>query len=692
MNLKHSLKKYRLYVCPAALTRTPAFSALAVLTKTLTFSILTVLAVTLTLSALTALPVKAEASAQNTEKEMDILFLHDTHSHFDSFLTVQNGEGARVGGFASIKTLINKAKEKNPDTLVIDAGDFSMGTLVQTIYDTDAAELRMLGALECEVTTLGNHEFDYRSAGLAGALNAAEKSGDPVPAMVLCNIDWASMEAEGLTEDQQLLKDAFDSYGMKDYTVVTKGDVKIAVLGVFGEDALSCAPTCVLKFRDISEAAAETVKKIQENEDVDMIICVSHSGTNAEENKSEDEILAKNVPEIDLIISGHTHTTLDEPIRHGDTYIASCGEYGKNLGTLSMIQKADGRWEMTEYSLVPISPAIEADEPTQDKIDGFMEIVDSSYLSRFGYTREQVLAQNDVVFATSDDLYNIHTDHNLGNLLSDAFRYAVDNTDTGDDHPVDLAIVPSGCVRDTFVKGDVTVADVFNAYSLGIGVDGIPGYPLISVYLSGAELKMVTEIDASISDLMPAARLYCSGVNYSFNPHRIILNKTTDVYLTDADGSRNGIEDDKLYRVVCDLYSGQMLGAVTDISMGILSIQPKLADGTPIEDIEDAIITSNGQELKAWAAIATYLDSFEDTDGDGISNIPTIYNESKGYKVVEDSTNLIDLVKNPNKYAVIIVCAVFLVIILVVSLIVLMVKLVKKLVLCLRKIITKMEM
>lgn len=642
------------------------------------------LAAVISLSVFTPSVSRAETSTQYTGREMDILFLHDTHSHLDSFLTVQDGEKAEVGGFAGIKTLINEAKKENPDTLVIDAGDFSMGTLVQTIYDTEAAELRMLGALECEVTTLGNHEFDYRSAGLAGTLNAAKESGEPVPAMVLCNIDWTSMEAEGLTEEQQLLKNAFDSYGMKDYIVITKGDVKIAVLGIFGEDSLSCAPTCVLKFRDASEAAAETVAKIQADEDVDMIVCVSHSGTNENENKSEDEILAKNVPDIDLIISGHTHTILNEPIRHGDTYIASCGEYGKNLGTLSMTQRADGRWEMTGYALLPISPAIEADKPTQEKIDSFMEIVDSSYLSRFEYTRDQVLAQNDIVFATSEDLYNLHTDHNLGNLLSDAFLYAVNNSDTGDEHPADVALVPSGCVRDTFAKGDITVEDVFNAYSLGIGTDGIPGYPLISIYLTGAELKTGAEIDASISDFMTSARLYLSGINFSYNPHRMILNKVTDVYMTAADGSRVEIEDDKLYRVVCDLYSGQMLGTVKDVSMGILSIQPKFADGTPIENIEDAIITSDGQELKAWAAIAAYLETFEDTDGDGISNIPASYSEAQGHKVVEDSTSLLDLVKNPNKYAVIIVLAVILIITLAVLLVVLLFKLIKKIMRSLR--------
>ena len=222
----------------------------------------------------------AAAAPESTGKQVDVLFLHDTHSHLNSFVTVEDGQDVTLGGFAHIRTLITQVKEKNPDTLILDAGDFSMGTLVQTIFHTDAPELRMLGALECDATTLGNHEFDYRSSGLAGALNAARESGDPVPAMVLCNIDWEAMEAEGLTKDQQLLRDAFAAYGMQDYIILTKGDVRIAVLGVFGEDSLACAPTCVLKFQDIKEAAARTVKIIRETEDSDMIVCVSHSGTN----------------------------------------------------------------------------------------------------------------------------------------------------------------------------------------------------------------------------------------------------------------------------------------------------------------------------------------------------------------------------------------------------------------------------
>lgn len=633
------------------------------------------------LAAALLFSLKAEAApqAENSGRQLDVVFLHDTHSHLDSFFTVEDGQRTTVGGFARIKTLIDQAREKNPNLLVLDGGDFSMGTLVQTIYDSDAPELRMLGLLGCDVTTLGNHEFDYRSAGLAGALKAAKESGDPIPAIVLCNIDWETMEAEGLTEDQRLLKDAFEGYGMKNYIIVEKGDVRIAVFGIFGVDSLACAPTCVLKFRDASQAAAETVREIRENEDVDMIACVSHAGTSPDESKSEDEILAKAVPEIDLIISGHTHTALEEPILQGDTYIVSCGEYGKNLGTLSMRQKADGRWEIENYALVPVTPDITPDVSAQEKIDSFMEIVNQSYLSRFGYTRDQVLVQSNIAFSPSSDLYDVHTDHNLGNILADSFIHAVETAEDFDGHPVDVAIVPSGCVRDSFAAGNITVEDVFNAYSLGIGLDGIAGYPLISIYLTGAELKTGAEIDASVSDLMPAARLYVSGMHFSFNPDRLILNRVTKCYLVDRDGNPVEIQDDKLYRVVCDLYSGQMLGAVTDVSYRILSIQPKFADGTPIENIEDAIITSNGRELKAWAAIAGYMNSFQDTDGDGTADMPAVYAQALGSKTVEETHSLLDLIKKPNKYAVIIVLILLAVLALIVLLIVLIIKLVKKL-------------
>ena len=588
--------------------------------------------------------------AKTEPKQLDILFTHDTHSHLNSFTTIVNGEKKEAGGFAKLKTLINEHKKVNPDTLVLDGGDFSMGTLIQTVYDTEAAERRMLGQIGCDVTTLGNHEFDYQSKGLADMLNAAKNSGDTVPSLVLCNVDWDAMEEAGLSEGQKQIQSAFEKYQVRDYVVVQKGNIKIAVLGVFGKDALVCAPTCELVWKDPVKAAKQTVEKIKKKEKVDMIACVSHSGTWDDADKSEDEILAKEVPDIDLIISGHTHSQLDKPIQHGNTYIVSCGEYGKNLGTISMTQKDDGRWKATSYELIPVSDEVNPDETTQAKIDALMDTVDINYLAKFGYTRKEVLAENDIEFNSLDEMGTKHEELNLGDIISDAYVYAVENSDNYDGDPVDVAVVPSGTVRDTYAKGEITVESVYNSFSLGIGKDGLAGYPLISAYLTGKELKLVAEIDASISDFMTIARLYCSGLNFTFNPHRMILNKVTDCYLTGQDGKREEIQDDKLYHVVTDLYTGQMLGSVMDISYGLLSIIPKDKEGNPIEDLEEYAIMEENQELKAWVAIARYMQSFDDTDGDGIANVSEYYATTHGRKVVENSRNPVQLLKNPNKF------------------------------------------
>lgn len=637
-----------------------------------------ILSVVLTIAMLMLLAQAVTVKAADDTKQIDVLFTHDTHSHLDSFSTIVNGEQKEVGGFAKIKTLINEKKKEDPDTLILDGGDFSMGTLIQTVYDTEAAELRMLGYLGYDVTTFGNHEFDYRSQGLANMLKVAKSSGETLPEIVVCNVDWDSMEKAGLNDGQKQIQSAFETYGVKDYVMVQKGDVKIAVVGVFGKDALECAPTCELSFKDPVEAVKKTVEEIKKNEEADMIACVSHGGTWEDESKSEDELLAKAVPDLDLIISGHTHSELQEAIQHGNTYIVSCGEYGRNLGSLSMTQNSDGRWDLSSYELIPVSEDVKADKATQERIDALMDTVDTNYLADFGYTRKEVLAQNDVEFNSLEEMGTEHKELNLGDIMADAYVYAVENSEYYDGDPVDVAVVPSGTVRDTYTKGDITVEDVYNSFSLGIGKDGVAGYPLINAYLTGKELKLVAEVDASISDFMTTARLYCSGLNFTYNPHRMILNKVTDCYLTRADGERTEIEDDKLYHVVTDLYTGQMLGSVMKMSYGLLSLEPKDKDGNPIENLEDHAVMEGNKELKAWDAIARYMQSFDDADGDGIANVSEYYATTHDRKVVDDSKNILDLVKKPNKFTAIIVCIGLIIIIIIVLVVSLIRKIVRK--------------
>ncbi len=636
------------------------------------------MAMILTILTVLSISVPGVVTATEEPKKLDLLFMHDMHSHLNTFTTMEDGEAVQVGGLSRMMTLAKQQFAENPDTLFVDAGDYSMGTVVQSVFETDSAELRTLGAMGVDATVFGNHEFDYGPEGLANSLLTAKNSGEKIPAIVLSNLDMEATRAEAQSDARDALLNAFNQYGVREYIMVQKGDVRVAIMGIFGRDALDCAPFSELVFKDPVEGAKETVAKIQANEDADIIICLSHSGTWSEEAKSEDEILAKSVPEIDVIISGHTHTTLEEPIVYGTTYIGSAGEYGKYLGSMSLEQQADGTWKLSNYELFPITTEVLQDEETQEKIDEYLAQIDVNYLSIYDYERTQVLAENEVAFVDSGTLGSKHVERNLGSIMADSYRYYVENLSDWDGAPVDVAVVPAGLVRETYSIGDITVEDVFNSFSLGIGEDGLAGYPLVSVYFTGAELKLIAEIDASISPLMSYARLYTSGLQWTFNPNRMILNKSFDAHLATIDGERTEIEGDTLYRVVADLYSLKLLGSVTDLSYGLLSIIPKDANGAPIENYSDTIIMTNGREVKAWEAIAGYMKSFADTDGNGIPNVDSRYAAEEGRKAVEDSKNIVDLLKEPNKFFFAIVGILLAVLVILVLIVVLIVKLVKK--------------
>ncbi len=116
---------------------------------------------------------------------------------------------------------------------------------------------------------------------------------------------------------------------------------------------------------------------------------------------------------------------------------------------------------------------------------------------------------------------------------------------------------------------------------------------------------------------MPAAQLYMSGANYAFNTKRMFFNRVYDAALTDVTFDESGtgnayeIDDNALYRVVTGMYSAQMLGTVKSKSMGLLSLEPKQANGTPVTDFSDCILyDANGNELKEWYALAAYLEQF----------------------------------------------------------------------------------
>ena len=113
-----------------------------------------------------------------------MLFTHDLYSRF---LPQKAGNGQAQGGYARLKTVLDQERAEYPDALVLDGGDFSVGSLFQTLYTTQAPELRTMGAMGYDAVTVGNHEFDHGDMGFAQMLNAATLSNARLPTILMAN-------------------------------------------------------------------------------------------------------------------------------------------------------------------------------------------------------------------------------------------------------------------------------------------------------------------------------------------------------------------------------------------------------------------------------------------------------------------------------------------------------------------------
>ena len=575
--------------------------------------------------------------------ETTILFTHDLHSHF---LPIEGADGSQSGGYARLKTVIDREKEQHPDALLLDAGDFSIGMLFQTLYTTQASELRTMGAMGFDATTTGNHEFDHKGTGFGQMLNAAVSSGDVLPAMVCANYKPAAGHPDGAFVQQ-----AMDNYGITETMLLERGGVTYGIFGLMGLDSDECAPTSGFALEDPAAAAKRCVAAL-EAQGAEFIICLSHSGTDSIAEKSEDEILAKKVSGIDVIVSGHTHTRLDEPIVVNGTYIVSSDQYSEYLGSITLERISDGSLRLADYRLIPIDETVEDDEEIADLISHWKDMVGEEYLSRYGLTYDEVLTTTD--FDLSMPTFGKQENNAVGALVADAFHWAMGDLAAEDGYTGHtVAVTADGVLRAAILAGEVTASEAFDVLSMGVGEDGTSGFPLVSVYLTGKEIKAAMEVDASVTPIMPAAQLYMSGVHYSFNTHRMFFNRVTRSAF-DEPGYLNGfqshtltkIEDGELYRVVTGMYSAQMLSTVKEKSMGLLSLVPKDAQGQPITDFTKHIVyDQDGNELKEWYALAAYLQSFGE---DGIHDWYAIQNESIGAKSVSDSWNILEHLVNWN--------------------------------------------
>ncbi len=607
----------------------------------------------LILIALVLFPLAAGADG----KKLTFVHTNDLHSHMLGLVPNLDytpgaiGDDATLGGWARIMTVARevRADRKNP-VLLVDAGDFLMGSLFHMVSRELALELRLMQRMGYDITTLGNHEYDLRPAGLARILTRARKAGVTLP-IVSSNTIFS---AESDKDDT--LEAAFREGIVRPYTVIERGGVRIGFFGLMGKMAAEVAPFAKpVTFGDPAEAARKMVEILRKKEKVDMVVCLSHSGLDlARPSKSEDEILAREVPGIDIIISGHTHTPLEKPIIAGNTIIVQAWCYGRWAGVLD-VELKDGRTVMTGYRMRVIDDTIPGDPAITAAVEADKGEVTRRVLAPLG------LAFNSIIAHTDYDLTIGVEESNLGNLITDASRWYVNRFvhDPGDPvTKVVAAIDSNGLIREAVVRGKtgrIAVSDLFNALPLGIGVDDTMGYPMVAMYLTAPELKKGLEILTSVYPLKNEDYfLQVSGIRFAYNPRRMVFDRVTKIELGDDEAGYEPLDysgaNRSLYRVTANIYNATFLKIVGDFTMNMLKIVPKDRQGNPIENLSEALVDADPnrpgiQEVKQWVGLMEYVRGFPDRDGDGLPDVPEKYRGKLGRIVSEPSLDPVSLLR-----------------------------------------------
>ncbi|MFO1313201.1 MAG: bifunctional UDP-sugar hydrolase/5'-nucleotidase [Burkholderiales bacterium] len=588
-------------------------------------------------AAVAAAPVFA---APDGKKTFTILHTNDMHSNFigmgpsSDYSPLTVNDDKTTGGYARIAALLatqKKARESQGPVLILDAGDFSMGTPFAAASRELGGELQVMSRMGYDATTFGNHEFDLGPDGLAKAIGVASKAG-PIPVVLSANSDFSGNDPT-LAGLQQLAKAGL----VRRYVVIERGGIRFGVFGVLGKEAQTYTFGGAVKFASYTESAKEVVKTLRETEKVDVVIALSHGGVakgkDGRYSTGDDVSLAEAVPGIDVVIGGHSHTELkDAIIVNGRTPVVQTGKEGKNVGEL--VVTIDGpKLTVDAYRLYPIDDSIAGDRAVDAEIEKLKKGVTAAVFASRGYSVDQPLA------IAPQDLPNTYTDFVAGtllaNLVTDAYRKATH---------ADIGFSVSGMMRASILRGKtgvVTVYDVFAVAPLGAGiVDPTAGGALVTAYFTGQDLKNILEFFIVDNPVHPG-EFYprTSGMRFRYDKSRPRFDGVTAIEIGDLDRGYKPIDitgkDARLYSVTCPLMLGQMLVAIPKYTKGALPVVAKNKQGrqltSRIEALEAPIdnsgyllappgtvdrssvatVAANGtpREVKEWQAIMDYLRS-----------------------------------------------------------------------------------
>lgn len=503
---------------------------------------------------------------------LTIVHTNDTHGQYKN--------SASTVGFEKVKAIADK---ENAD-LILDAGDAFHGLPFATI-EQGKSTAELLRAVGYDAVCPGNHDFNYGAAALKalGTEEPAVKTEDSEGRADKAQKNFKLLNANVVNASDG--QNYFHPYMTKTVTRGEEVSVKVGVFGLISPDIYSStAPENVkdVRFDDAVEAAKKTVSKLKNDEKCDVIIALTHIGMTEKEGMLSSRDIAKAVPEINVIIDGHTHAQYDEVV--GNTLIAQTGAYFSNAGIVKIFYEPDSRKIVNTVGRV-ISPADAEAYESNWEVSKIIEDIEA----RQKPVLNQVVGKTDVPLEGSA-IKTYTEETNLGRVITSAYLET-----TG----ADIAFENCGGIRASIAAGDITKGSV-------IGVSPFGNY-LVTKKITGADLKSILEksLEMGANNLKayqegkhewPAngggSYLQIGGMKVAYDPARSLDNRLVSVDIGGAP-----LDLDSTYTVVTNQFVASNASKYPE-----LAVKPELNQyGASEEAVMRYITNHSGKE--EWAAL-----------------------------------------------------------------------------------------
>ena len=415
---------------------------------------------------------KAEAHhpAASSTFTFTILHTNDMHGHLLSETDKKMAaDPEKVGGAPFVAALIERERKAHPDALLIDGGDIAQGTPISNLF-RGKPMVDFMNAVHYDAGTIGNHEFDWGPQALYNQIAWAERP-------IVC----ANLRLKG---------SGLPLVGTRDFIIKKVNGVKIGIAG------LATPTTPTMSFARNMEPfvfvdAAETMKRVlphMKQAGAEIIVVASHLGDD------EDAKLAKAVPGIHVIVGGHSHKPMPEPMFVNDTVIVQAGKYMRYLGEVTVtVNRATAK--VVDFTrkdaIIPVlNSKIAPDEAVASIIKKYADQVGPAMSEAVGE------ASSDLSRTTADG----STDSVLGNVVCDAMRAKTH---------ADLAVYNAGGIRSEINKGTVRMSDVYTL----LPFDNV----LVTLSLTGAQVQRLLEQGLG-SGHGSHGTIQVSGLTFAFSP------------------------------------------------------------------------------------------------------------------------------------------------------------------------------